>query len=421
MRKYRNLKIELNNKEKLQSIISKLKKIEVNDWKVNPSLCKQFAEKYNIIEEELVAFVSQYLKNLNPKSEKEVFAGTVYFGIKGNQLIVYDIISLIEGSKLPVHLYNIILQKFISDIIKPHPEIFGQTKGIIEIEQNKPKIPIVSSRQPNSKKSLVISANPQEFEVFDYRLKRPVHYMSRTGNGEALMLEGDEVNIGKKKINYFTPNNIGILLSVSNKSRDNAKSLLKEIKNRKKIKIPIEDIKDSSTIICDYIEQIQTSIVFTYTSIEAFVNLSIPKDYEYFEIKKEAGVHYEKRFQGDSIERLLPLKTKLKEILPDIYETDAIDKEKFFLDFDRLESLRNKIIHQKSIEHTELYKEYFKNTIFTVCEVANKLISFFYENCEEDFSTNPIWPSINGKEKNFPKSYFDANDFEVVGSINDNN
>ncbi len=322
-------------------------------------------------------------------------------------------------ARLPVHLHNIILQKFINEIIKPKPEIFEHTQGIIEIEKNKPKIPQSSSKLAKEKMSLVISANPDQFKIFNNRLKRPIHFLSREGTGEALMLEGDEAKIGTKMVRYFTPNNIGILLSVSNKSLEEAKGLLKEIKRRKKIENPLEEIKDSSAIICDYIEQIQTSIVFAYTSIEAFVNLSIPRDYEYYRIKKEAGVHYESKFQGDAIERLLPLKTKLKEILPDIYETNPIQKEKFFSNFDRLEHLRNRIIHQKSIEHTELYKEYFRESIFPVCDVANDLISFFYENCEEDFSTNPIWPSISGKENSFPKSFYNSNDFEVVGSIND--
>lgn len=417
MRHYRDLKIEFNNQKELISLIAELKKLKLKDWKEQSILSKEFTKDNNLKENELASFSSTYLKYTKEKSDQEVFAGTVHFGIKDNCLVVYDIISLIKGDKLPVHFYNIILHKFIDDVIKPHPELFGKTFGSIKLNRNKPEIPKITPTNSSNKKSLVISANPEKFKIFNERLKRPIHFVSQGGSGEALMLEGENAKIGNKKISYFTPNNIAILLSVSNKSQNEAKRLLKEIKTRHNIENSLDDIKESSKIICDFIEQIQTSIVFTYTTIEAFVNLSIPEEYEYFEIKKEAGVHYEKRFKGSSIERLLPLKTKIKEILPDIYETDPIEKEKFFANFDRLEKLRNKIIHQKSIEHTELYKEYFRDSIFTVCNVSNDLITFFYENCESDFSTNPIWPTIDGKESNFPKAYFNSGDFEVTDSL----
>ncbi len=100
MRKYRNLKLDFNNKTQFLSIISDLKKLEVKDWKVDQEQSKEFAAKNNLKKEEVVSFISPYLKNLKQKSEKEIFAGIVHLGIKKNQLIVYDIISVIEGTKL---------------------------------------------------------------------------------------------------------------------------------------------------------------------------------------------------------------------------------------------------------------------------------------------------------------------------------
>jgi hypothetical protein len=419
MRHYRDLKIEFNNQKELFSLITDLKKLKIKHWTIQAALSENFAKENNIKESELVSFMSVPLKYTKPKSEKEVFAGIVHLGIKDNSLVIFDIISVIKSEKLPVHLYNIILHKFVQEVIRLNPDLFGKTFGSIKLNRNKPVIPKITASHIGDRKSLVISVEPEKFKIFNDRLKRPMHFISRDESGESLMLECESAKIEKKEIRYFTPNNISILLSVSDKSKIEAKRLLKEIKCRKRIDNALSDIKESSEIICDFIEQLQTSIVFTYTSIEAFVNLSIPENYEYFEIKKEAGVHYEKRFEGNSIERLLPLKTKIKEILPDIYETDPVEKEMFFVNFDRLEKLRNKIIHQKSIEHTELYKEYFRDSIFRVCDVANELITFFYENCESDFSTNPIWPTISGKEANFPKAYFDSGDFEELDSFFD--
>lgn len=87
--------------------------------------------------------------------------------------------------------------------------------------------------------------------------------------------------------------------------------------------------------------------------------------------------------------------------------------------FIELEKLRHSIIHQKTIEHTEFYKEYFNYSIFELCGVAEKIIQFFYENCLYDFSTNPLWPWITGKEDIFPRSHYNPDWFEKSGSIYD--
>lgn len=418
MKHYRILTIEFDNRQELRSLILKLKQLNVTNWKINNLLSKKYAESNGLNKEEVVCFISPPLKYLKPKADQEVFAGAVYLGIKDNSLKVFDIISVIKGVKLAVHLYNLIIQNFINEIIKPNKDLFGKTLGNIKLEKIKPSIPSNKNKK-ETKLSIVIAADPKSFKVFNARLNRPIHYISKDNSVEVLMQEGDEVKIGNKSVSYFKPNNIAILLSLSNKSLTEAERLLTTIKSLGNAEDALNGIKNRSEIICDFIEQVQSCIVFTYTAIEAFVNLSIPENYEYYEIKKEAGVHYEKKYFGNSVERLLPLKTKIKEILPDIYETNPIENEKFYSHFDQLEQLRNKIIHQKSIEHTELYNEYFKDGIFKICNVANELVSFFYENCEGDFTTNPIWPFISGRENNFPKSYYNSGDFDVVASIHD--
>lgn len=45
----------------------------------------------------------------------------------------------------------------------------------------------------------------------------------------------------------------------------------------------LSNITNKSRLVYDYIELIQTSIVFGYTALEAFVNLSIPDDYQHNE------------------------------------------------------------------------------------------------------------------------------------------
>ncbi|GEO06137.1 hypothetical protein AAE02nite_38010 [Adhaeribacter aerolatus] len=419
MRHYRELTLEINNEQEIRSILKQMETLKAEGWKVQKSLKKEYAKDNKINEDELVSFISPYYKNTKPKSEKEVFAGVVYLGFVDNSIKILDIKSVLKGEKLPVHLYNLIFHQFIKDVIKPNANLFRNLLGTIKLNKKKPEIQLSKADKKSGKKLLCIAVSTEGFNVFNKRLKRPIHFIERDGTGEGLFQEGDELKIGQKKIEYFSPNNIGILLSIATKSQLEARNLLHKIKRRQNLANPLDNIKESSEDICNYIEQIQTSIVFTYTTIEAFVNLSIPDYYECFEIKKESGVYYERKYTRDAIERLIPLKTKIKEILPDIYDTSAIENEKFFTNFALLEELRNKIIHQKSIEHTDLYKEYFRESIFKICNVSNELISFFYENCEKDFTTNPIWPWIDGKENILPKSTFNSKDFQVVGSIYD--
>jgi len=75
----------------------------------------------------------------------------------------------------------------------------------------------------------------------------------------------------------------------------------------------------------------------------------------------------------------LPLKTKIKNILSEIYQTKKIENQKWWGHFSNLENYRNDIIHQKSISHTEFYKLYFKQSVFKVCSSPVEVIQFFHD------------------------------------------
>lgn len=419
MKHYKELKFEKDNLQELRKVLIDISQLDAKGWVHVDRFRDQFALKYEIPVTDVISFASPFYKYQPPQTEHIIFSGVVFIGIQENSIIVLDIIDQFKEHKLPVHLYNYVLRQFIQDIVNPNNKIFKDYIGIIKSKREKPaahKIQI----EKKQKKSLVISASPDKYNVFNYRVKKPVHFFDPTGKGEMLLQEADELYIDKKnKIDYFTLNNIALLLSVSSKATGEAKALLKKIKEKNKLTDPIKTLILSTGLICDYIEKVQTSIVFTYTTIEAFVNLSIPENYEYVKLVKEAGVSYEKKYYRDSVERLIPLKEKLTVVLPDIYDTNPIETEKFFARFTNLEELRNKIIHQKSIEHTELYNDYFKASIFDLCKVSEDIIEFFYENCKNDFSTNPLWPWIKGKEKILPKAKFKPEYFEKSGSIYD--
>lgn len=120
-----------------------------------------------------------------------------------------------------------------------------------------------------------------------------------------------------------------------------------------------EQIINRSKIMYDYIEFIQSSIVFGFTVLEAFVNLSIPEGYEYkFENNKGVIEVYNK----EAIERWLPI----------FYNTKPIKSINLWNMYCSFEEHKNEIIHQKSIAHTNFYKKNFKKQIFELCSTPQE-------------------------------------------------
>lgn len=272
------------------------------------------------------------------------------------------------------------------------------------------------------KLSLIISLRPDEYEIFDMRIKKPLTFevFGKIDEGGSMVLqETDEVIISNKKLDYFIPNNVAVLLSIASKALKKSKEFFENNFNPLKTNIEllksdekIKFTKQKSIEVCDYIEQIQTSIVFSYTALEAFANLSIPENYFYFQNVKSKGI--DERYDKAAIEKWINLNTKLKSILPQIYKTKQIDKTKEWSYFVKLEKFRHEIVHQKSIEHTDFYKVYFQKDIYSICSCAETIIKFFYDNHSLDKS-NPLWPWIIGKEKEFPIFQGDQKDLKLLG------
>jgi hypothetical protein len=242
--------------------------------------------------------------------------------------------------------------------------------------------------------------------------------------GSMLIQDIDRVSLNKKKnITYFVPNNIALLLSVSEKSLQEAKKIHTKYFSNKEIELDLEKMtgdrkemmNNASSLVCDYLESIQKSIVFSYTALEAFVNLSIPEGYEYTMEKNSKGIY--ETYDKKAVERWLPLRTKVKSILTEVYKTKKIETQKWWGYLLNLESYRNDIVHQKSISHTEFYKVYFKQSIFIICQSPVDLITFFHDSHAEDNKTNPLWPWLEGLETLPINRTYDSSKFEVIGNM----
>jgi len=239
-----------------------------------------------------------------------------------------------------------------------------------------------------------------------------------------LLQELDSVNLSRnRKATYFVPNNVALLLSSSKSALNSARNIYNKQLSNSNFEIDFEKmggdhkqtLGEVSSLVCDYLENIQTSIIFGYTALEAFVNLSIPENYQYIIDKNSRGISeiYDKK----AIERWLPLKVKIKNILPDIYNTTPIDRQKCWSHFTNLENYRNDIIHQKSIDRTQFYKTYFKSVIFNVCNSPTEVIRFFHDSHAEQNKTNPIWPWLEGITAVPVNLSYDSSNFEVVGNL----
>ena len=188
-------------------------------------------------------------------------------------------------------------------------------------------------KKKNYKIGLVVGLFPEQYRIADPRLNKPVcHQQIEEGKvtGSMLLQDLEIATIdGGKEVTYFCPNNAAVLLSVSSKALGKAKELYKKFFRAPDMEFRIEKIEGDkkaflnqvSSEVCDYIEYVQTSVVFAYTALETFTNLSIPEGYLYQTENKSKGV--KETYDKNAIERWLSLKVKVQHILTEIYATTA--------------------------------------------------------------------------------------------------
>lgn len=273
-----------------------------------------------------------------------------------------------------------------------------------------------------NKNSLVVGLTPENYRVSDVRMTKPTFHFSKDKSGSMLLQDIDTVKLNRsRQISYFVPNNIGMLMSVSSKSSRRAKTIFNHKFKSSDYELDItkltgdkkEAISSISTDVYDYIEEVQSAIVFAYTALEAFANLSIPENYIYQAKKNSKGII--ESYDKVAIERWLSLKVKIKSILPQIYETSSVEKQKWCGQFMKLEEFRNEIIHQKSIDATEFYKSYFKDSVFNIIECVEPVISFFYLAHQKNGKTNEVWPWLS-ECMDIPAIDFQQERYEVIGN-----
>lgn len=272
----------------------------------------------------------------------------------------------------------------------------------------------------NLNEMIIASVTPEKYNFFDVRGTKPIFHKSPTKVSPGAVVESLaelKMDNNRNKVKHILPNPIGIQLNIVDSSIDKIKELNTFHRINQNQDILKNKIYHDSKLMYDYIEQVQIAIVFGYTALETFTNLSIPNNYEY-KIQTNRGTS--EIYDKNSIERWLSLKEKISEIIVDVYQTRDIKKDSIWQKFDTFEKYRHEIIHQKSVTSFSYYKKYFNEKTIKNLEVPKNMITWFYKEVESNGKTNPIWPWVSSDTNSIPVIY-DADNFfnssKVIGNL----
>lgn len=250
----------------------------------------------------------------------------------------------------------------------------------------------------------VLGHHIDEIKLFDTRFESP--YISiENGSQEVVFQRIDKIVLNDCIRSYLSINHVSININTLNNSINRAQSMYELLLANTKSESDFHDdvynrdaLVERSKIICDYVEAIQEAIVFSYTSLESFVNMSIPNDYVYI---KRAKHGVEEHFNCEGIQKYLPLKEKLKNIMCDIYKIENLTQEPFWQDYCKLEELRNSIIHLKKDETKSLISELLKRKTFETANSSTAVIEHFIETCvnrDSVLGNQHLWPHLSSKK-----------------------
>ncbi|MGA9779257.1 MAG: hypothetical protein WBS33_13385 [Verrucomicrobiia bacterium] len=183
---------------------------------------------------------------------------------------------------------------------------------------------------------------------------------------------------GKQQVGISIPNATALFLNLSHRHREEAEYWVGKgiAKGGKSNHLP-----DNESFT--FYEHIMASVVFAYSSLEAFVNEDVPDSFVYAMADKKCT----RNFNKEQIERSLNLDTKLGDVLPQVLKIATPKGGKAWTEYDKLQDLRDRIIHMKTKDRDFRGKD--------ASSIWNALL------------TNPL-PETYRTAKNVMKYFFDA-------------
>ena len=120
---------------------------------------------------------------------------------------------------------------------------------------------------------------------------------------------------------------------------------------------------DPSRIAYDYLENIMSSITFSFAAIEAWANEEIPGDYKY-EYERASGILVSE--SKETIERKINLSEKIGTILPEVMGIESPRGTTVWEQFVELRRIRNSIVHLKTRDRaTSNEQELYPDSIWS--------------------------------------------------------
>jgi len=214
----------------------------------------------------------------------------------------------------------------------------------------------------------------------------------------------EEMDIKKHKVRFITPSMVALQINIANEALREVKVLNNKIQNlhsqQKLDDGSINNLLIEHTLeVYNFIEHAQKAIIFSFTALETFINLSIPNDFIWKKITSRKTEVYDK----EQIERYISWKEKINLVVTDIYEVPQIKKMGFWSDLIELLDIRNRLIHIKSSDDTEVLNDLLNKNIFKICFSSQEYINYVSENMVENDNVKAIdiekFPIISSKNK----------------------
>jgi hypothetical protein len=139
---------------------------------------------------------------------------------------------------------------------------------------------------------------------------------------------------------------------------------------------------DNQKELFDFLEDLISHVVFSFTALEAFANEVIPDNFTYTFVVEKTG---EKRTYGkDEIERRINLDEKLGIVLPEIFGMSSPKGGSSWEKYKTIKKARDRIIHLKSIdkrasgpEDETIWGTLLRMHNEPLCDYAHSMIGYF--------------------------------------------
>lgn len=228
----------------------------------------------------------------------------------------------------------------------------------------------------------------------DYRVIRPMAFLEESGDYVATFQQLSSFTINDCKVSFITPNSITMFYNKSWKEYEIGKKIYNDIIKSNLQANTTYDVKEAElSMLYDYFEHIQTSIITIYSAIEALCNVAIPLGYT---LTKKNNKGVTEIWDKASIEKWISTEEKVGKIIPEILKIESPKTLPLWKHFKDLKEIRDNIIHQKqSVKQPNEVESKFlctllDHSVFIKILSGFELIQYF---CKKD-ETHTYFPII---------------------------